>query len=52
MNKRTSFAAFKEKALKNAQVKEAYEQLRPGFELMIRFIKSRKSSKLSQKSTC
>jgi ribosome-binding protein aMBF1 (putative translation factor) len=48
MNKRPSFKDFKEEVLKNAKVREEYEALRPEFELMIAFIKARKSAKISQ----
>lgn len=48
MNKRPDFKSFKEKILKDPEVREAYEALRPEFELMIELIKARKSAKLSQ----
>jgi hypothetical protein len=48
MNKRPNFKSFKEEILKNAKVREEYEALRPEFELMMEFIKARKSKKLSQ----
>lgn len=48
MNKRPDFKSFKEKILKDPEVREAYEALRPEFELMIELIKARKSKKLSQ----
>ena len=48
MNKRPDFKSFKEEILKNAKVREEYEALRPEFELMMEFIKARKSAKLSQ----
>jgi len=48
MNKRTSFKTFKEEILKNTKIKEEYEKLRPEFELIIKFIKARKSSNISQ----
>jgi len=50
MDKRTSFKSFKEEALKNAKVRKEYEALRPEFELMMEFIKARKSAKLSQEA--
>ena len=48
MDQRLNFKAFKEEALKNAQVKEEYESLRPEFELLMEFINARKAVKLSQ----
>jgi ribosome-binding protein aMBF1 (putative translation factor) len=48
MNKRPDFKSFKEDVLKNALVRAEYEALRPEFELMLEFIKARKSAKLSQ----
>ena len=48
MNKNLSFKTFKEEALKNARVRAEYEALRPEFELMMEFIKARKSSNISQ----
>jgi len=50
MDKRPGFKSFKEDVLKNAKVREEYEALRPEFELMIEFIKARKSAKLSQEA--
>ncbi len=50
MDKRPNFKSFKEEVLKNAKVREEYEALRPEFELMIDFIKARKSAKLSQEA--
>ena len=50
MNERPDFKAFKEKALKNAKVKEEYEALRPEFELVLALIKARKTAKISQES--
>ena len=48
MNKRPDFKTFKEEVLKNAKVRAEYEALRPEFELMMEFIKARKSSNISQ----
>lgn len=48
MAKRPTFKKFKEEALENAKVKKEYEALRAEFELIIKFIKARKSAKLSQ----
>ena len=48
MNKRPSFKDFKERILKDEKVREAYEALRPEFELMMEFIKARKKAKISQ----
>jgi ribosome-binding protein aMBF1 (putative translation factor) len=48
MDKRPDFKTFKEEALKNPEVREEYEALRAEFEVMIEFIKARKSAKLSQ----
>jgi ribosome-binding protein aMBF1 (putative translation factor) len=50
MDKRPDFKSFKEEVLKNALVRAEYEALRPEFELMIAFIKARKSAKLSQQA--
>lgn len=50
MNKRPDFQSFKEEVLKNALVRAEYEALRPEFELLIAFIKARKSAKLSQQA--
>ena len=48
MDKRPDFKSFKEEALKNPKVQAAYEALRPEFELIMNFIKARKTKKLSQ----
>lgn len=50
MNKRPDFQSFKEEILKNALVRAEYEALRPEFELLMAFIKARKSAKLSQQA--
>jgi len=50
MDKRPNFKSFKEEVLKNALVRAEYEALRPEFELMMEFIKARKSAKLSQEA--
>ena len=39
------FKTFKERALKDEGVREAYEELREGFELMMEIIKKRKANK-------
>jgi predicted transcriptional regulator len=46
--KRPDFQSFKEQVLKNEKVRAEYEELRPEFELMMKFIRARKSAKLSQ----
>jgi hypothetical protein len=48
MYKRTDYESFKKRALKNPKIKEAYEALRPEFELMIAFIEARKTANISQ----
>ncbi len=48
MNKKLSFKAFKEAALKDEAFKTEYETLRPEFELIEQFIKARKKAHLSQ----
>lgn len=48
MIKRPDFQTFKEEFLKNAKIRAEYEALHPEFELMIKFIKARKSSNISQ----
>ncbi len=42
------YKTFREEVLKNAKVRAEYEALRPEFELMMEFIKARKSSNISQ----
>ena len=44
MDKRPDFKSFKEAILKDAKVREEYEALRPEFELMMEFIKERKTT--------
>lgn len=48
MDKKLSFKAFKEEALKNEAVRAEYEALRVEFELLAQFIKARKKADLSQ----
>jgi len=48
MNKKLSFKAFKEKALKDEAFRAEYEALRPEFELLAQFIKARKKANISQ----
>jgi DNA-binding XRE family transcriptional regulator len=48
MDKRLNLKDFKKEALKNAQVREEYESLRPEFELLMAFINARKTAKYSQ----
>ena len=49
MTKRPTFEEFEEEALKDPEVKAAYEALRPEFELLIARIKARKEKqKISQ----
>jgi predicted transcriptional regulator len=48
MNKRPTIKEFKERCLQDAGFREAYEALRPEFELIKEFIKARKKAKLSQ----
>ena len=48
MTNRPSFEAFKEKALKNGEVKAEYDALEPIFALKKQMIKARLEAKLSQ----
>ena len=48
MNKRPTFKEFKQEALKNPEVKEAYEALTPLFDLKKELIKARVSKGLTQ----
>ena len=48
MNKKLSFKAFKEEALKDPAFEAEYELLRPEFEVIKKFIKARKKAHLSQ----
>jgi len=48
MNKKLSFKAFKEEALKDEAVRAEYEVLAPEFEVIKQFISARKKEHLSQ----
>ena len=48
MSERPNFKDFKEEFLKDEKTREAYEALRPEFELMMEFIRARKTAKMSQ----
>jgi len=45
INKRPTFAKFKEKSLQNPNVKREYDLLAPEFEILEKFIKARKKTK-------
>ncbi len=46
--KRPDFKTFKKKALQNAEFKKEYEDLKPEFELIRKFIKARQKAAISQ----
>ncbi|HBY05322.1 MAG: putative transcriptional regulator [candidate division TM6 bacterium GW2011_GWE2_42_60] len=48
MNKKLSFKAFKEEALKDESVRAEYERLTPEFEVIKQFVSARKKVHLSQ----
>ena len=48
---RVSFTDFKEEALKDPEVREAYEELKPEYELRKRLIALRKVAGSNQKGT-
>ncbi len=48
MSKRPDFKTFQEESMKDPAFREAYEALRPEFELLLKFIKARKKAKVSQ----